>query len=483
MSNSRKPTILQSFLPIIFLVVMLFFNVWFFGEDSSYGYNQMALLFAAALAGVIALLNKKKWSDLLEGITESLNSALGAILILFMIGALAGTWLISGVVPTMIFYGLKILNPTIFLFAACVISSIISLATGSSWSTVATVGVALLGIGSALGLEEGWIAGAIISGAYFGDKMSPLSDTTNLAPAVAGGELFSHIRHMIWTTAPTMTISLLVFLVAGLFGTGEASQAEIDLLLNGLSEKFWISPLLLLVPVSVIIMIVKKMPALPALFFGALLGGIAALVAQPAIVNEVSGIADDYVKSGYIAFLKSMALGTELSSENPALQDLLGAGGMFGMMNTIWLIVCAMTFGGVMFASGMLQRITGEVLRFVTNTASLIGSTVLTCLFFNVTAADQYLAILVPGKMFQKAYADRGLKPENLSRTLEDAGTVTSVLIPWNTCGVAQAGVLGVATGTYAPYAIFNWLSPIMTYWFALWGWKINYISEEQKED
>jgi len=482
MTIPKSPSILQSFLPIILLVVMLFINVWYFGEDSSSGYNQMALLFAASLSGVIALLNKKRWTDILEGITESLHSALGAILILLMIGALAGTWLISGVVPTMIYYGLKIMNPTFFLFAACLVSCIVSLATGSSWSTVATVGVALLGIGSALGLEEGWIAGAIISGAYFGDKMSPLSDTTNLAPAVSGGELFSHIRHMVWTTGPTIVISLLVFLIAGFFGSGEASQQEVEALLTGLSSKFWISPMLLLVPVAVIVMIVKKMPALPALFFGSLLGGVVALFAQPQIVAEVSGVADDYTRASYVALLKSMALETQLTSENVVLQDLLEAGGMSGMMNTIWLIVCAMTFGGVMFAAGMLQCITGEVLRFVTNTASLIGSTVLTCIFFNLTAADQYLAILVPGKMFQKAYADRGLKPENLSRTLEDAGTVTSVLIPWNTCGVAQAGVLGVATATYAPYAVFNWLSPIVTYWFALWGWKINYIEEEQKQ-
>jgi Na+:H+ antiporter, NhaC family len=482
MSQSRTPSLLQSFLPIIFLIGMLGMNVWFFGEDSSYGYNQMALLFAATMAGIIGMVNGFSWKDLLDGITHSIQSALPAILILLFIGALAGTWLVSGIVPTMIYYGLKILNPTIFLFAACVISAIVSVATGSSWSTVATVGLALLGIGTALGIGEGWIAGAIISGAYFGDKMSPLSDTTNLAPAVAGGELFSHIRHMIWTTGPSITVALIVFLVAGFTVSGEASRDTIEAMLSGLESTFNISAALLVVPLVVIGMIVKKVPALPALMFGSVLGGLVAIVAQPDVVTIISGETENYAKAAYIAFFQSLALETSVPAELEALEKLLSAGGMFGMMNTIWLIVCAMTFGGVMFATGMLQRITSEILRFVTNTASLVGSTVLTCLFFNVTAADQYLAILVPGKMFQKAYADRGLRPENLSRTLEDAGTVTSVLIPWNTCGVAQAGVLGVATGTYAPYAVFNWLSPLMTYMFALWGWKITYFEKEETE-
>ncbi|WP_306643616.1 Na+/H+ antiporter NhaC [Sanyastnella coralliicola] len=472
--NNSASSLLLSLVPIVVLIALLGLNVVFYGEDSSYGPNQIALLTAGGVAAGISLLSGEKWKKLYDGITESISSALGAILILLMIGALAGTWLLSGVIPAMIYYGLEILNPTIFLFATTIVCAIVSLATGSSWGTVGTVGVALIAIGQALGIGEGWVAGAIISGAYFGDKMSPLSDTTNLAPAIAGTDLFTHIRHMIWTTGPSIIIALIVFLVAGFTVDLQESTVSVGEMQQVMAEKFNLGWWLMLVPIAVIVMIAKKVPAVPALFIGSIIGGIFAVIFQPQIIMELAGEGKSFANSAYSIVVKAMALDTSIETGNDEINRLLSAGGMYGMMNTVWLILCALTFGGILQAAGMLRRITSAILSVVTGSGGLVASTAGTCIVFNVLASDQYLAIVVPGKMFADAYKDQGLAPENLSRALEDSGTVTSVLIPWNTCGVAQSGVLGVATLAYAPYCIFNIVSPFMTVLFGLMGWKLN---------
>jgi Na+:H+ antiporter, NhaC family len=472
-NNSKTPSLLEAFLPIVFLVSLLGINVLLYGGDSSYGANQIALLMSAAVATIIALRLGFKWETLQDGIVNSISSSMSAILILLMIGALAGTWLLSGIVPAMIYYGLKILNPAIFLFATCLVCCIVSLATGSSWSTVATVGIALLGIGKALGFNEAMVAGAIISGAYFGDKMSPLSDTTNLAPAVAGTDLFTHIRYMMFTTIPSITITILIFLAIGFFRDNDASLEHVQPVLSAIESKFNIGWWLFIVPALVIVLIVKKMPALPALFIGTLLGALMAVIAQPQIVNQVSGINGNYLKSAYVGVHNAMFGSIAIPAGNEMVDKLLLTRGMAGMLNTVWLITCAMVFGGVMETAGLLERITQSIIRLAHSTGSLIASTVGTCVFFNITASDQYLAIIVPGRMFAKTFQDRGLAPQNLSRSLEDAGTVTSVLIPWNTCGATQASVLGVATFAYAPFCFFNIISPFMSIIFGYLNIKI----------
>lgn len=479
MTRAKKDVhFLVAMIPIVILVVLLYLNVSLFSDDATYGSNQIALLLAALAASVIGLFRGFTWHNLQDGVVKSISSALPAILILLLIGALAGTWMMSGVVPTMIYYGLKVLNPTIFLVAACIVSAIVAVATGSSWSTIATVGVALLGIGNALGLHPGMIAGSIISGAYFGDKMSPLSDTTNLAPAMAGTDLFTHIRYMAYTTVPSIIITLVIFLILGFsVDTGTASVG-VDEMLKALESRYYISPVLMIVPLAVIFMITKKVDAVPALFIGSLLGVVAAIVFQPEVVKEISGVSTDYLKASYVAAMQAMALDTAVTTDVAEVNDLLGTGGMFGMMNTIWLIVCAMTFGGIMEACGLLQKITRTVVQFARSTGSLIATTAGTCVFFNATASDQYLAIVVPGRMFADTYEDRGLAPENLSRTLEDSGTVTSVLFPWNTCGAAQSSVLHVATGEYWFYCFFNIISPLMTMAFGFFNVKIRKLKE-----
>lgn len=480
--SKPKINIWVALIPIAGLVGLLYYNVYYLNDATS-GANQIALLSAAGIAAVVGIFLGHDWKDLQDGIVHSIKSSLPAILILLMIGALAGTWMISGVVPTMIYYGLKILNPTFFLVAAVIVSAIVAVATGSSWSTIATVGVALLGIGTALGLHEGMVAGAIISGAYFGDKMSPLSDTTNLAPAMAGTDLITHIRYMALTTFPSMLLTLIIFLVLGLNVEPASSSNGVESLLIGLNEKFYISPILFIVPVAVVILIVKKVPAVPALGIGVVLGAIAAVVFQPDVLkgialevahpDHIQYISESYLTSCYLAITQAMSSDVSIVTSNAEVNELLSTGGMGGMMNTIWLIVCAMTFGGVMEAVGLLHRITEAVVRFARSTGSLIATTASTCVFFNVTASDQYLAIVVPGRMFAETYEERGLAPQNLSRTLEDSGTVTSVLIPWNTCGATQSTVLQVSTGDYWMYCFFNLISPLMTILFGYMNIKI----------
>ena len=474
--SEKKPTLVDALIPISVLITLLALNVYFFGDNSSYGPNQMALILAAALGGGVAVKNKISWETLLNGIVSGIGSAMPAILILLLIGALASTWLLSGIVPTMIYYGLKILNPSIFLVAACAVCAIVSLATGSSWSTVATIGIALIGIGETLNIPSGIVAGAIISGAYFGDKMSPLSDTTNLAPAMAGTDLVTHIRYMMFTTIPTIIITLIIFGIMGFFGNSHAEAAEIEEILVLLENRFTITPLLFIVPALVVILIVLRMPALPALLIGALLGGIFAFIFQQHLIMELAKSENIYA-SGYTIITNTMATGVTISTDNVALNKLLSHGGMNGMLNTVWLIICAMIFGGVMEAAGLLQRITQSLVSLAHSTGSLIATTAGTCVFFNTTTSDQYLAIVVTGRMFSETYKERGLAPENLSRTLEDSGTVTSVLVPWNTCGATQAGVLGVATLTYLPYCFFNIISPFMTILYGYLGIKIAKIT------
>ncbi|MBC6366646.1 Na+/H+ antiporter NhaC [Algoriphagus sp. AK58] len=478
----QAPKVYDALIPLVFLIVLLIVNIRIFGTDGLSGSNQIVLVLSATVAASVAVFKLGySWDTLQEGIVRSISSAMSSILILFLIGALAGTWLLSGIVPAMIYYGLMVLSPVIFLFAACFISAVVSVATGSSWTTVATVGVALLGIGKALGFEEGIIAGAIISGAYFGDKMSPLSDTTNLAPAMAGTDLFTHIRHMAKTTVPTMLITLILFIVIGLNYETSGSVEDVKTISSVISQKFNITPWLFVVPVVVLVMIVKRVPALPALLTGALLGGVFALIFQPEIIAEVANEQGDFSYIGFKAVMMALFGEIGVVTDNAIVNELLVTRGMGGMLNTIWLIICAMVFGGIMEESGMLKVMAEAIIRKVHRVGSLIASTAATCVFFNITTSDQYLAILVPGRMYAEIYKKRGLKPENLSRTLEDSATVTSVLVPWNTCGATQASVLGVATLTYAPYCFFNIISPLMTILYGYLKIGINYYEPEEE--
>ncbi len=478
MTEKKRPTLVHAFIPIAFLVAFLAINVIVFGSGATDGPNQIALILAAGAAGIVSWRLGYSWDEIEVSIVKSISSAMGAMLILLVIGSLSGAWLLSGIVPAMIYYGLKILNPTIFLFAACVVCCIVSLATGSSWSTIATVGIALLGIGKTLGIHEGVVAGAIISGAYFGDKMSPLSDTTNLAPAMAGTDLFTHVKYMVYTTVPTLAITLLIFLVWG-FTLDTSGTTDTANVLAAIDNAFNLNPLLFIVPALVLFMIVRKVPAIPALLVGTILGGIFAVIFQPQIIQQVSGITGDPVKSAFIAVMKSFSMEVSIITENQMINGLLSSGGMAGMLNTIWLILGAMIFGGVMESCGLLKRIVEEIIKWAHSTGSLVASTAVTSIFFNITAGDQYMAIAVPGRMFADTYRKRGYKPELLSRTLEDAGTVTSVLVPWNTCGATQSKVLGIATMSYAPYCFFCIISPLMTVTQAYLNIKIRRLDDK----
>ena len=462
-------------LPLFILVLLLTYNVTVFGDDALSGSNQFILLLGAAVAGLVGIKNKVTYGQILQKVGENLQSVTEPILILLLVGSLAGTWLLSGVIPAMIDYGLQIANPRFFLPACVLITALVSLATGSSWSTSATIGIALIGIGKALELPVGMVAGAVISGAYFGDKLSPLSDTTNLAPAMAGGELFTHIRYMLYTTLPSIIISLLIFIVLG-WGFSSSGEVDTSSLSLSIREKFNINLWLFLVPLTVILMIVKKTPPLLALFIGTLLGGLFALIFQSQLLLELSGSEVLDFRAIYQTILNSITVNTQIETSDPLLNELFSSGGMQGMLGTVWLIICAMVYGGVMDAIGALQAISNAFLKWAHTTFQLVAGTAASSLTVNLTASDQYLAIVVPGKMFAQAYRDRKLAPENLSRTLEDAGTVTSVLVPWNTCGAYQSGVLGVGVAEYFIYAFFNWVSPLMTLIYAYFNIKIKKI-------
>jgi len=484
MSN-KKPSLSIALLPIFLLITLLSINVWIFGDNTTSGSNQLTLLISAAFAAILGLFYGSNYKEMLDGAIESISSAMGALIILLLIGSLAGTWMMSGIVPSMIYFGLKLLSPSIFLFAACIICSVVSLATGSSWSTIATIGIAMLGIGNALGINEGLTCGAIISGSYFGDKMSPLSDTTNLAPAMAGTDLINHIKYMMWTTIPSIIITLIIFFIIGLNLDAQVGQlTQVESLQDALSTSFNISLWTLTVPLIVIFMIIKKVPAIPALLFGSILGGVYGAIFQPSIIEEISGNISfsslDYIKNSYIAVVNAMTVDVDIQTSNIAVNDLISTSGMSGMLNTIWLIICAMSFGGIMEKTGFLSIITNSLMKFVNSQKSLILTTSGTCLFLNITASDQYLAIVVPGRMFASSYKKYGLDPKNLSRTLEDTATVTSPLVPWNTCGATHSGVLGISTLIYLPYCFFNLISPVMTLIFAYGNIKIAKLSKDK---
>ncbi len=478
--KTGEPSLLQSAIPVMVLIGLISLNVTILGDDTLSGANQMALLFTSFIAGCIAIYNGISWNDIMHGILRTLNSAMSAILILLMIGLLAGTWMLGGIIPAMIYYGLDILRPEYFLPATVIISSIISVATGSSWSTIATVGVALAGIGQTLGFDSAVVAGAIISGAYFGDKVSPLSDTTILASATTGVDVFKHIRYMMYTTVPTITITILIFACMSLFG----HVAETAVTTNGVQEListyYNISPWLFVVPVTVVVLIAKKFPSVPTLFVGGVLGGIAAVVFQPDLLQMLSGGGTLTARDAYSVVLKSMYGTTSLGTGNELADSLFMTHGMAGMLNTVWLIVMAMVFGGVMEAGHFLEKITSSFIKRVKSVGGMVTTTASTCILFNVATSDQYISVVIPGKMFGDAYRRKGIAPEVLSRTLEDSGTVTSVLIPWNTCGATQSSVLGVATVAYLPYTFFCYLSPLMSILFAWCNIKIRRLPPEE---
>jgi len=476
--NYEDVSFFKAILPLLFLISLLVFNVIIF-EDTLSGPNQLALILAGFVAMWVARSKGVSWDKISDKITDTIGAAVPSILILLVIGALSGTWLLSGVIPSMIYYGLSLISPTFFLLTAVVVCAIVSLVTGSSWSTIATVGVALIGIGNTLGFSPAISAGAIISGAYFGDKMSPLSDTTNLAPAMVGTDLFTHIRYMMVTTVPSMAITLVIFTLIGFFYSHSHQDISVADTQMAIKEVFNITPWLLLVPVILGFVILKKIPAFPALIIGALVGGVFAIFFQPEVLREVAGNLSSDAKSYVVAIMQSMYGDVSISTSNASVNELLTSSGMQGMLNTIWLILSAMCFGGVMESGGLLERITRPILSKAKSDGDLVAATTLSCIFFNTTASDQYLAIVVPGKMFNESYNKQGLMPENLSRTLEDSGTITSVLVPWNTCGAAQSKVLSVATMDYLPYCFFNLVSPLMTVAVAYMGYKIRRIGDK----
>jgi NhaC family Na+:H+ antiporter len=474
--NAKKPGLLLALLPVLFLIVALVINVRIFGDSSLDGSNQLILLAAAGVTAGLAALIGVSSHTIWQGIQENIQDSSKAILILLMVGALAGSWLISGIIPTLIVYGLDLLSPSVFLPASIVVCAIVSLATGSSWATTATVGIALMGVGQSMGFNPAMVAGAVISGAYFGDKMSPFSDTTNLAPAMAGTDLMTHIRYMTLTSGPAIVITLLAFVVLGWNG-GEGNLDDLTLLTQELQGRMTISPWLMVVPAISIGLIIYKVDAIVAMGIGTMAGLFAAYFFQYDLLVELVlgrlGVDSFHGTHIYQQLFISAYGDTHITMANPLLDDLMQSGGMSGMLGTIWLIICALTFGGTLAASGFLEVITQLFLRMAHSSAGLIIATLVTCGFFNATAADQYLAIVVPGRMFRKAFEDRGLAPENLSRALEDSGTVTSVLVPWNTCGAYQYATLHVSAADYAIYAIFNWLSPLINATWALIGFRI----------
>lgn len=473
---TKKPSFFLALFPVLFLIVALSVNVvGVYGDDALSGPNQVILLLSGLLAMIVGRQMGVEWDTLFQAVGKSIANSATAMVILLLIGGLAASWLLGGVVPAMIHYGLDLLDPTVFLPASLVICAAVSLATGSSWSTTATMGIALIGIGKAMGISEAMTAGAVISGAYFGDKLSPLSDTTNLAPAMAGTDLFTHIRYMAWTTVPSISIALVAFVFIGL---GSAENAEVQqavYIQEVLEMHFHMTPWLFAAPAVVVLLIALRVPAIPSIFSGIAAGLICALLFQSELLSILRSTDD--AEGLYRLLMDTVAQGLSVSTESEMVNELLNASGMKGMLGTIWLILSAMVFGGAMEGAGLLRVISERLLRLARTDFSLIGTTSATSIGLNLTASDQYLAIVVPGRMYAQAYEERGLAPENLSRTLEDAGTVTSVLVPWNTCGAYQSSVLGVATGAYLPYAIFNWLSPLMTLVFSFLAVRIKRIS------
>lgn len=480
----REPSLLQALTPLGVLVVLLALSVYLFSDDSSYGPNQIALLLAGGVAAIIGIRNGMHWDGVQEAIARSLSMATTAIFILLAVGALIGTWILSGTVPTLIHYGLMLLHPAFFYPAACLICAIVAITIGSSWTVAGTLGVALMGVAQGLDMNPAITAGAIISGAYFGDKMSPLSDTTNLAPAASGAELFSHVRHMTWTTIPAIVLSLVVFAIIGIRGTtGDAGEAfgELPQVLEREFRLGWY----LLIPMAVVFALaIKRFPAYPTILIGALLGALFAVAFQPDLVVALAGREDlnrplALLAGAWTALFNGYAADTG----NAAVDSLLSRGGMVSMLNTVWLIVCAMSFGAIMEAAGLLERIIRSVLKAARSTGSLIAATIGTGFGANVVAADQYMSIVLTGRLYKPEFDKRGLAPVNLSRALEDGGTITSPLIPWNTCGAYMAATLGVATLDYLPYALFNLITPLLAIVLAYAGFKILWTAARTPRD
>lgn len=468
-SPKQTPSLGMSLIPVIVLILALSYTIIVLD-----GSGHIPLMFGALVASLVAGFKlKMPWDDIQNGLTGGIVTALPAILILMVVGLLIGIWISSGVVPVMIYYGLKILSPGYFLVATAITCALISLATGSSWSTAATVGLALMGVGQALNINPGMTAGAVISGAYFGDKMSPLSDTTNLAPAVAGTQLFTHIQHMVYTTVPAFIIALLLYTVIGILrpASGAVEGGDYTLMLETLSGAFNLTPWLLVAPGVVLFMVWKKVPALPALAAGVVVGALLLLLFQWDSAAGLSGMLHRLLASLYTGYVSETGVAS--------VDELLSRGGLSYMMDTIALIIVALAFGGIMESSGMLARIAAAILVFAKSTGSLIAVTIFSCFGMNVLASDQYLAIIVPGRMYRAAFLKRGLHPKNLSRALEDSATLTSPLIPWNTCGAYMSGVLGVSSFAYLPFAFLNLLSPMVSIFYGFTGITIQKIEDD----
>lgn len=472
-NSVKTPSPLLSLVPILLLVSLLFVTIRIFGSDALQGGSQIVLLITTSVCVLIAMgYCKVKWKTIEIAIINNITGIATALLVLLIIGALSGTWMVSGIVPTLIYYGMKVIHPDFYLASTCIICCIVSVMTGSSWTTIATIGIALLGVGQAQGFSEGWIAGAIISGAYFGDKVSPLSDTTILAASVTDTPLFTHIRYLMGTTIPSMIITLVIFTIAGFTYKTTASE-QIGIYSESLNETFHISLWLMIVPVLTLIMIAKRVPSLITLFLSALMAGLLALIFQPHLLQEIAGTDISGATAKFKGLLISFYGDTQIQTGNEALNDLVSTSGMAGMLNTIWLIICAMCFGGAMTASGMLGSIISVFLRFMKRTVGMVASTIISGIFFNVTTADQYISIILTGNVFRDIYKDKGYENRLLGRTIEDGVTVTSPLVPWNTCGMTQATILGISTFTYLPYCFFNLISPLMSILMAAIGYKI----------
>ncbi|MEA3421156.1 MAG: Na+/H+ antiporter NhaC [Acidobacteriota bacterium] len=464
MNNKKKEIKLGiALIPVLFLIASLSLVIAVFKQEP-----HIPLICAAAVAAAIAIIHKHPWKEIQDGMVHGITLAMGAILILMIVGTMIGTWIQGGIVPAMIYYGLKTISPGIFLVATLIICSIVSLGTGSSWSTAGTVGVALVGVGKGLGIPVSMVAGAIISGAYFGDKMSPLSDTTNLAPAVAGTDVFSHIRHMVYTTTPGYIISLVLYGLIGVrFSGGTIETQNIETICNTLKSNFFIHPILLLPPILVIVMVIKKIPPLPALLGGTVIGGLFSWLVQSRSLVDIIQAA----KSGYTSTTGVMMV-----------DELLTRGGLDYMMNTVALIMCALCFGGIMEKTGMLEVIARSLLKRVKTTGSLVATTIFSCIGMNAIASDQYIAIVIPGRMYKNAFDSRGLHPKNLSRCLEDSGTLFSPLIPWNSCGAFMGATLGVNPLVYLPFAFLNLTNPLVSIFYGYTGITMEKVKPEDEK-
>jgi NhaC family Na+:H+ antiporter len=465
--SRRAPTLLVSLLPVILLIMMLGYCLFFLGLDLESGGSHIPLILGTAIAAATASYLGYGWKEIQDSLVRGITLGLSACMILLIIGSLIGTWIVSGIVPAMIYYGLQLIAPSVFLVATCIICAVVSISTGSSWSTAGTVGVALIGIGSTMGIPIPMVAGAIISGAYFGDKMSPLSDTTNLAPATAGTDLFTHVRHMMYTGVPSLIVSLVIFGLLGLsYRTGSVESADVTLMLETINRSFNISPWLLAAPLLVIFMVIFKIPALPALLGGTMVGAFVAALAQG---------------SGSLEIIRVAFEGFQATTGVESVDSLLSRGGLMSMMSTISLIFCALAFGGVMEGAGMLEKIAASVLKLAHTVGSLTTATALTCIGMNVIAPDQYLSIVVPGRMYRNAFTRMHLHPKNLSRLLEGSGTLSSPLVPWNTCGAFMGGVLGVSAGSYFMFAFFNLINPLVCILYGFTGISMHRMTEEEE--